>query len=119
MLVMGGLEATQQLRKQDYSIPIIALTANTMIRDQEHCMAAGCNAFLAKPIEQDKFYKILDTYLQKSDSSVNPSALFTECDPDDHILMNMVNQFIDGLGQRLLRARQYTDKLDWVGRTKT
>ncbi len=114
MPVIGGLEATQQLRKQDCSIPIIALTANAMTQDLEQYMTAGCNAFLAKPIEQQKFYEILDTYLQGSNASIHTSALLTGCDPDDHMLINMVDRFIDGLDQRLLRARQYTNKLDWA-----
>jgi two-component system sensor histidine kinase/response regulator len=49
---MDGLEATRILREglglKD--IPVIALTANAMPQDQQRCLDAGMNDFLAKPI---------------------------------------------------------------------
>ena len=48
-----GLEATRLLRKTDKgkSVPIIAMTANAMVGDQEKCMAAGMDDYIAKPVE--------------------------------------------------------------------
>lgn len=53
MPVMDGLEATRQLRQQcpdPVSLPIIALSADVMNDAQERALAAGINAFLAKPV---------------------------------------------------------------------
>lgn len=50
MPVMDGFEATRMLRKHHASIPIIAMTANTAYEDQEKCLEAGMNGFIAKPI---------------------------------------------------------------------
>ncbi len=51
---MSGLEATKQIREGERGsgshIPIIALTAAVMKEDQEHCLAAGMDDFVAKPI---------------------------------------------------------------------
>lgn len=53
MPVMDGLDATRRIRALPPplgEIPIIAVTANAMRGDEEACLEAGMNAYLAKPI---------------------------------------------------------------------
>lgn len=62
---MDGLAATVLL-KQDPStaaIPVIALTALAMKADQEKTQAAGCDAYIAKPLRYQELYGVMDTLL--------------------------------------------------------
>ncbi|MFC0711551.1 response regulator [Azorhizophilus paspali] len=57
MPVMDGFEATQRIRRAGLvDLPILAMTANTMAGDREHCLAAGMNAYIAKPIDVTQLF---------------------------------------------------------------
>ncbi len=63
MPVMNGYQASKSLRNQKVERPIIALTANAMTGDRDECMKAGCTDYLAKPINHQRFFVILEKYL--------------------------------------------------------
>ncbi|MDH5437116.1 MAG: response regulator, partial [Gammaproteobacteria bacterium] len=63
MPIMGGIEATQFLRKNGYTVPIIFLSANTSREDIQLSYDAGCNDYLTKPINNTRFYQVLDKFL--------------------------------------------------------
>ena len=63
MPVMDGLEASKQIRNcenKSNSIPIIALTAYTMIGDREKFLEAGMDDYIAKPVEKDELMEVLE-----------------------------------------------------------
>lgn len=59
MPVMGGLKATELIRKFDLTIPIIALTANAFDSDKDAALAAGCNFFMTKPVKKREIVELL------------------------------------------------------------
>ena len=65
---MDGLAATALLKKNPATaaIPIIALTAMAMKEDQEKTRAAGCDAYIAKPLRYRELYAAIDTLLAKA-----------------------------------------------------
>jgi two-component system sensor histidine kinase/response regulator len=69
MPVMDGFTATRRVRELERvgglrRLPIIALTANVMSEDREHCVAAGMDAHLGKPIEPGQLVDTLSRYLK-------------------------------------------------------
>jgi CheY-like chemotaxis protein len=46
-------------------LPIIALTAKAMRDDQEHCLEAGANDYIAKPIEVEMLLSLLRVWMPK------------------------------------------------------
>lgn len=71
MPLMNGLEATKQIRKKDKSIPIIALTANSMPNEIDEIKHAKMNDYINKPIDFEKFKNILLKYTYLTTSKKN------------------------------------------------
>jgi CheY-like chemotaxis protein len=60
-----GYAATRQLRADHFERPIIAVTAKAMPGDREKALAAGCNEFVAKPVDQDRLIAVLQQFSAK------------------------------------------------------
>lgn len=63
MPVMDGLEATRKLKENHPDLPIIALTANVFDSDRDAALAAGCDDFLAKPVNSKFCLETIAKYL--------------------------------------------------------
>ncbi|PHX39263.1 histidine kinase, partial [Pseudomonas sp. NZIPFR-PS5] len=65
MPVMNGYDATRRIRENERwsGLPIIALTANAMPEEREHCKAAGMSDYLAKPFRREELMALLDQWI--------------------------------------------------------
>ena len=64
---MDGYTAMREIRKQAEfrKLPIIALTAKAMRDDQEKCLAAGANDYVAKPLDVEKLLSLIRVWMPK------------------------------------------------------
>ncbi|MEE4241512.1 MAG: response regulator, partial [Desulfopila sp.] len=67
---VDGYQATKMIRALPGgdAIPIIAMTAHAMKGDEEKCLEAGMDGYIAKPIKQDRFFYTIWRTLQKKTS---------------------------------------------------
>jgi signal transduction histidine kinase/CheY-like chemotaxis protein/HPt (histidine-containing phosphotransfer) domain-containing protein len=63
---MNGYDATKALRTSGIKTPVIALTANAMKGDDQKCLQAGCDDYLAKPINRKELLKTLSKHLSST-----------------------------------------------------
>ena len=71
MPVMNGFDAARYIRQHiSKDLPMIALTANAIKGDNEKCIEAGLNSYLAKPFKEDDLMKMIAGML-KINGSVN------------------------------------------------
>jgi len=64
---MDGLTATREIRKRPEwkKLPIIALTAKAMRESQEHCLEAGANDYMAKPVDVEKLLSLVRVWISR------------------------------------------------------
>ncbi len=65
MPYMDGLEATRRIRRRggtNARVPIIAMTAESMVVDRERCLRVGMDDYVNKPIRLNDLTMILDRW---------------------------------------------------------
>jgi two-component system, sensor histidine kinase and response regulator len=71
---MDGFEATGAIREKEKltgaHVPIIAMTAHALKGDQERCLAAGMDAFVAKPIRASESFPTIESVLANKRSAL-------------------------------------------------
>jgi len=67
MPVMDGLTATREIRKQAEwkTLPVITLTAKAMPDDQQRCIEAGANDYMAKPLDVEKLLSLVRVWMPR------------------------------------------------------
>jgi CheY-like chemotaxis protein/HPt (histidine-containing phosphotransfer) domain-containing protein len=118
MPVMDGLTATRKIRAWEQAngrppTPIIALTASALKGDREKCLAAGCTAFLTKPIKQEVLLQAI-----KERSVTAPPSSEEESKRIEAIPVRVEHKFAHLIPAYLLNCRQnvvaMADALDRV-----
>ncbi|MDR2569051.1 MAG: response regulator [Oscillospiraceae bacterium] len=61
---MNGMETTKLLRDSGYTAPIVALTANALVGQEDVFLQNGFDAFISKPIDTEQLDNVLNTYIR-------------------------------------------------------
>jgi two-component system cell cycle response regulator DivK len=77
--VLDGWAATQKLKAQPETrtIPVIALTAHSLVGDREESLAAGCDEYEPKPVNFERLLRKIEllvgseTRIERSNSAGN------------------------------------------------
>ncbi len=80
MPIMDGMEATRIIRTlaRGQSVPIIAMTANVFTEDRQRCLEAGMNDHIAKPVDPEKLYTLLNSWIPDT-INLQPEASEVKC----------------------------------------
>jgi two-component system, cell cycle response regulator DivK len=68
--VLNGWDATRKLKAQPetHHIPVIALTAHSLVGDREDSLAAGCDEYEPKPVNFDRLVRKIEQLVAKEES---------------------------------------------------
>jgi len=107
---MDGYELTRRLRAAEAEsggtrTPIVAVTANAMRGEEERCLAAGMDAYLAKPVAIDKLCATLERWLPIGDSTAASTAAGAGAAIDRNVLAAWLGDDHDGIEDLLRRFR--------------
>jgi PAS domain S-box-containing protein len=121
MPVMDGLTATRAIRAWEQAnrrpaTPIIALTAAAFKGDREQCEAAGCTAYLTKPIKQEVLLRAIEEH---SVGASKPTGKVSGRDDNtiivevDHRFADLVPEYLTNCKQSVVAALEALEKADF------
>lgn len=110
---MDGYEASRLIRKTNKSVPVIALTADSISEVENKFAESGINGYLSKPLQTDELQELLQNYININPISENErsdryfdydalSAVFH----DDKAVQRLLTQFISVHGDDCENLRQ-------------
>jgi two-component system sensor histidine kinase/response regulator len=117
MPVMGGFEATQEIRKDERfkDLPIIAMTAHAMAGDREKSIEAGMDDHVTKPIDPDQLISALVKWIKPGKREISEGAgeLLSETKEVEDILPSELPgiSIASGLGRVSGNKQLYTKLL--------
>ncbi|MFA0356798.1 response regulator [Vibrio breoganii] len=135
MPVLGGYQATEQIRAFDKQTPIVAMTANAMVGDEEKAAAVGMDDYLAKPIEVARLMEVLVRAAQKEQglSDVTPQIIQPQvatkesedgilfsaekglqtCNQNRALLLNLLRKYLTNSSARIDSFAQAIEEKNW------
>ncbi|MEP1384160.1 MAG: ATP-binding protein [Paraglaciecola sp.] len=109
MPVLDGLQTTAMLKRNGFEGPIVMLTANVDVGSKQQVFNAGATEHFAKPIDNQKFYELLNKYLGIegiSEKTIAPEAQLSEFD-------KLVDKYRMSFKEKLADINAALAKQDW------
>jgi signal transduction histidine kinase/DNA-binding response OmpR family regulator len=120
---IDGFEATATIRKREEitgtHLPIVAMTANAMQGDKERCLAAGMDAYVAKPIRVEDLVeaieslgrspevaKVATTAKPREQEPISTASALARVEGDVDLLKELVALFLKDLPEMLTNLRE-------------
>jgi signal transduction histidine kinase/DNA-binding NarL/FixJ family response regulator len=112
MPVMDGVSAMRKLREANYSVPVVALTANAMKDERETYRQAGFSEFLAKPVDRTQLNQVLRKFL-KANAAAADAPIRSTVGSDDPEMRNLVIAFVEKLPEYRGSIESATQSGNW------
>jgi len=130
---MGGFEATAAIRAREREAGghtrIVAMTAHAMNGDREHCLAAGMDGYLSKPIDPTMLYATLEhesgapaggapasaPAAAQASAAIDREAMMTRLGGDKDLFGDVVRLFLDDCPKRLVAIKAAVNARDAEG----
>lgn len=109
---VSGLIATGRIRELERRmgrtpVPILAVTANAMVGDQESYMAAGMTGYVAKPVDLEELFGAMATALhERFPKSVSASRSVANVSAEDSANTGLTRRRSAGIQQTLTKKMQ-------------
>ena len=123
---MDGIEATGEIRRRESGsgqrVRIVAMTAHAMNGDREHCLSAGMDGYLSKPIEPAMLYAVVEDRstpgARAVDASpapmhVNDAALRERLGSDEALVNEVIAAFLEDCPARLAAIKRAIAQSDF------
>lgn len=65
---LDGYQATHEIKKYDPKVPVIAQTAYANAEYEQLSKEVGCDAYIAKPINEEKLLQTINKFISKRNS---------------------------------------------------
>ncbi len=111
---LDGHETTTRMRTISglKNTPIIAFTARTTKGERELALAAGCDGYIAKPIDVDKFPHQVIAYLEGRKDTISK-------DERQHYLGQYSQKLVERLETKLLELHEANTRLQKIDKLKS
>jgi signal transduction histidine kinase/CheY-like chemotaxis protein len=117
--VAREVRAWEKAQLRERSLPIIALTASALKEDEERCLAAGCTAFLGKPIRKKELLNEIERVLKLKFWGAGKTSEMTDEPEIDPEIAKLVPGFLDEVAQHCESLIQSAGHCDFAKAPET
>lgn len=112
---LDGYEVSTRLKTLPglKDVPIVAVTAATMVGDRERALVAGCNGYISKPIDVDRFPNQVRAYLTGMEEKVGSAEEKAE------YLLEYNQRLVARLEEKLHELEKANEELQRVEKMKS